>query len=203
MNSDILQDSPHLVLIAGPNGAGKSTAAPIILREFLGVGEFVNADTIALGLSNFQPEAVAIQAGRVMLRRLHELAAKRVDFAFESTVASRSFAPWITGLKRRGYVFYLVYLWLPSPEMAIARVKARVKMGGHSVPDNVVRRRYIGGRRNFFELYRPLADRWFFYDNAEASGPSLIAEGIYGDVTIVHDYKAWMQISGEVTDAGD
>lgn len=100
MDGTMASESPHLILIAGPNGAGKSTAAPILLRDFLGVVEFVNADTIAVGLSSFQPEKVAIHAGRIMLKRLHELAGRRADFAFESTLASRSFAPWISELKQ-------------------------------------------------------------------------------------------------------
>jgi len=190
-------ESPHLILIAGPNGAGKSTAAPVLLRDFLGVVEFVNADTIAVGLSSFQPERVAIHAGRIMLKRLHELAGRKADFAFESTLASRSFAPWINELKQSsGYLFHLISLWLPSPEMAVARVKERVMTGGHSVPEDVVRRRYTGGIRNFFEIYRPLADRWFFYDNAMASGPRLIAEGVHGSDAMVHDSGLWKYLSG-------
>lgn len=153
-------ESPNLILIAGPNGAGKSTAAPILLRDFLGVVEFVNADAIAVGLSSFQPERVAIHAGRIMLKRLYELAGRQANFAFESTLASRSFAPWINELKQNsGYSFYLIFLWLPSPDMAIARVKERVRAGGHSVSEDVVRRRYSGGLRNFFGLYRPFGGR--------------------------------------------
>jgi predicted ABC-type ATPase len=188
---------PHLILIAGPNGAGKSTAAPVLLRDLLGIEEFVNADAIALGLSSFQPETVAIHAGRIMLKRLHELAARRADFAFESTLASRSFAPWINALKQKsGYLFYLIYLWLPSPEMAVARVRERVRAGGHDVAEDVVRRRYQGGLRNFFELYRPLADGWSCYDNTAISGPRLIAKGT-GDVDKeVHDPGIWARLRG-------
>jgi predicted ABC-type ATPase len=193
----VASKSPHLILIAGPNGAGKSTAAQILLRDFLGVVEFVNADAIALGLSSFQPETVAIHAGRIMLKRLHELAERRADFAFESTLASRSFAPWINELKQEsGYFLYLIYLWLPSPEMAVARVRERVRAGGHNVAEDVVRRRYEGGLRNFFELYRPLADGWSFYDNTTVSGPRLIAKGT-GDVDKeVHDPEIWAKLRG-------
>src|SRR5947207_2743721 len=108
-------DRPHLVVIAGPNGAGKSTSAPAILTGALGVDEFVNTDVIARGLSAFYPERVAIEAGRVMLDRVHQLAKDRVNFAFETTLASKSFAPWIADLRRTGYIFHLVYLWLPAP----------------------------------------------------------------------------------------
>ncbi|MBD3562297.1 AAA family ATPase, partial [Planktothrix sp. FACHB-1355] len=133
---------PNLIVIAGPNGAGKSTVAPILLQETLGVNEFVNADAIAQGLSAFAPEAVAFQAGRIMLERLQQLANQRANFAFETTLASRTFAPWIANLRQAGYVFYLLFLWLPSPEVAIARVQQRVREGGHNVPEETIRRRY-------------------------------------------------------------
>jgi predicted ABC-type ATPase len=160
--------------------------------------EFVNADAIAVGLSSFQPETVAIHAGRIMLKRLHELVGKRVDFAFESTLASRSFAPWISELKQNsGYSFYLIYLWLPSPEMAVARVRERVSAGGHGVPEDVVRRRYAAGLRSFFGLCRPLADGWSFYDNSAASGPRLIAMGEGNVDREVHDPEIWAKLSKE------
>lgn len=187
--------SPQLVVIAGPNGAGKSTAAPRLLRDTLDVAEFVNADAIASGLSGFRPESAAIQAGRVMLRRLRELASNRTDFAFESTLASRSFAPWIRQLKQNGYVFRLAFLWLPSPEVAAARVAARVRAGGHDIPDTTIRRRYYSGLGNFFNLYRPIADDWRFYDNAETSGPRLISLGRSTADIEIRDVNLWMEIS--------
>ncbi|MBM3746163.1 MAG: hypothetical protein FJW34_10220 [Acidobacteria bacterium] len=175
---------PNVVLLAGPNGAGKSTAAQDLLRGELGVSEFVNADTIAQGLSAYSPHTVSIDAGRLMLRRLRELAARRVDFAFETTLASRGFAPWIRGLVSASYEFRMVFLWLPSPELCIARVLERTRAGGHWVPELTVRRRYETGLRNFFKLYRPLATSWRFYDNTRA--PRLLAEG-RGPVVTVHD----------------
>lgn len=196
MDGGMATESPNLILIAGPNGAGKSTAAPILLRDFLGVVEFVNADTIAVGLSSFQPEKVAIHAGRIMLKRLHELAGRKTDFAFESTLASRSFAPWISELKQSsGYSFYLIYLWLPSPEMAVARVRERVRAGGHNVTEDVVRRRYSGGLHNFFDLYRPLADGWSFYDNSAVSGTRLIAVGEGNVDRGIYDPEIWTKIN--------
>jgi predicted ABC-type ATPase len=113
---------PSVIIISGPNGAGKSTAAPSLLQGPLAVSEFVNADVIARGLSAFEPERVAMAAGRIMLARLEELANERASFAFETTLASKSFAHWITGLKSTGYLFHLIDLWLPSAEMAISRV---------------------------------------------------------------------------------
>jgi len=113
----------------------------MLLNGTLGVTEFVNADVIAQGLSAFQPERAAFHAGRVMLKRLHYLAKERVDFAFETTLASSSFAPWIAKLKQSGYTFHLVFLWLPSADFAVARVAERVRMGGHDVPEETIRKR--------------------------------------------------------------
>ena len=137
---------PSVVILAGPNGAGKSTAAPALLQGALAVDEFVNADVIARGLSAFEPDRVAIAAGRIMLARLDELAAQRVDFAFETTLATRSFAPWLLGLTLSGYDVHLFFLWLSSADLAVARVADRVRAGGHHVPEAVVRRRYSAGQ---------------------------------------------------------
>jgi predicted ABC-type ATPase len=169
--------NPKVIVIAGPNGAGKSTATPQLLHGTLAVSEFVNADVIARGLAAFNPESVAMQAGRVMLTRLDELAKERASFAFETTLASRTFAHWIRELKTNGYVFHLVYLWLPSPELAISRVQQRVLQKGHHVPDEIVRRRYLRGLENFFSLYRPLATTWRMYYSIGLTGPKLIADG--------------------------
>jgi predicted ABC-type ATPase len=185
---------PNVVVIAGPNGAGKSTVAPAVLRELLGVGEFVNADVIARGLSAFNPEGAAFQAGRIMLERLRELAAQRADFAFETTLASRSFAPWIAGLIEEGYSFRLVYVWAPSPEFCIQRVAGRVRSGGHHVEPDIVRRRYAGGLRNFFEIYRPLAQLWRVYDNSGRGEPRLVARGQHGQTTRMYDESIWRLI---------
>ena len=169
--------SPQVVIIAGPNGAGKSTLAPILLRDTYNLLEFVNADTISAGLSAFNAQAVAINAGRVMLARLRELAADKQSFAFESTLATRSYAPWLGGLKQTGYEFHLFFLWLGSPELAIQRVSDRVRRGGHSVSENVIRRRYNRSLSNLFELYTPLADTWAVYDNSSNASPLLVATG--------------------------
>ena len=191
----IVMLSPQLVLIGGPNGAGKSTAAPQLLRDTLDVTEFVNADTIASGLSGFHPESAALQAGRVMLARLRDLGSRRADFAFESTLASRSFAPWIRRLKQTGYVFHLTFLWLPDPDVAVARVATRVRDGGHDVPEATIRRRYYSGLCNFFRLYRPIADHWRFYDNTGTSGPRLISMGS-GTVDLeIRDLRLWAHIA--------
>ncbi len=182
---------PHLIIIAGSNGSGKSTSAPSLLKDSLEVADFVNADVIAQGLCAFQPENAAIQAGRIMLNRIHELANKNRDFAFETTLASRTFVPWIYKLKEKGYQFHLIFLWLKNPELSILRVKERVKAGGHFVPEETIRRRYTSGLKNFFKLYRPLTDSWQLYDNSNANQLSLIAYEAKEDRLIIQDNKIW------------
>jgi len=189
---------PHLIIIAGPNGAGKSTTAPSLLKGTLKVTEFVNADLIAQGLSGFQPEGAVFHAGRVMLERIHYLAKKRIDFAFETTLASRTFAQWITGLRKTGYDFHLVFLWLPNEDFAVARVAERVRMGGHNVPEETIRRRYKTGLKNFFSLYGPLADFWRFYDNSDPAGPRLIASGGKVESDDIRDIEIWSSIMGKL-----
>ncbi|MCL1463909.1 AAA family ATPase [Argonema galeatum] len=185
---------PNLIVIAGPNGAGKSTVAPALLQETLRVNEFVNADAIAQGLSAFAPEKVALQAGRIMLERIQKLASQRDNFAFETTLATRSFAPWIANLRQTDYLFYLIFIWLPSADMALARVQERVRQGGHSVPEETIRRRYEAGLRNFFELYRSLADSWFLYDNSNTAEPRLLAAGEKESNIYIADTQIWQQI---------
>jgi len=181
---------PSVVILAGPNGAGKSTAAPELLRDALSVNEFVNADVIARGLSGFEPDRAAIAAGRIMMARLKELAARRIDFAFETTLATRSFAPWLRDLRLSGYDLHLFFLWLSSADLAIARVADRVGLGGHYVADQVVRRRYSAGVRNFFTLYRPLATTWAVYNNSGPE-PVCVAEGLASETIGVYDKDVW------------
>lgn len=157
---------PHMIIIAGPNGAGKTTAAPVLLKNTLHVDDFLNADVIAQGLCAFQPEKTAIQAGRIMLERIHILKQEKASFSFETTLASRSFSTWIPKLKKDGYFFHLIFLWLQNETLAISRVNERAKMGGHFVPEETVKRCYHVGLKNFFNLYEPLADLWQLYDNS-------------------------------------
>jgi len=182
---------PKVVVIAGPNGAGKSTTAPAILRDALKVHEFVNADTIAAGLSAFSPESVALAAGRIMLDRVHELAREGRDFAFETTLASRTFAPWLRGLQANGYKFHLVYLCLPTVELAVARVAERVRRGGHAVSEGVIRRRYDRSLDNFFNLYSQFANSWVMMDNSIRRRPRSIAKCSIGRTTRVFNADQW------------
>ena len=156
---------PDIYLIGGPNGAGKTTTA---LRIFpaLGVTHFINADAIAQGISPLDVAGAARAAGRLMLEQMEMRLGNGDDFALESTLASRSLAPFIGSCKAAGYNFTLIYVWLRDAELAVERVAQRVESGGHDIPDDVIRRRYERGRSNFFELYLPLADEWFVLDNS-------------------------------------
>jgi predicted ABC-type ATPase len=187
----MLKLNPHISIIAGPNGSGKSTCGPAILKEHFQISEFVNADTIATGLSAFQPGEVAIEASRIMLKRLKLLANRKENFAFETTLASRTFAPWIYKIKKKGYHFSLVYFWLQNEELAIERVAERVRLGGHNVPPETIRRRYKSSIRNFFSLYQSLADNWCIYDNSEANNPKLIANGKLKDIVKINLEHQW------------
>lgn len=169
--------NPQVVIIAGPNGAGKSTLAPYLVRDTFGLLEYVNADPIALGLSAFDSASMSLEAGRLMRDRLHGLAEHRRNFAFETTLASRSYASWIRRLREADYQFHLVFFWLSSVELAIERVEGRVRSGEHPVPEEVIRRRYHRGLANFFNLYQPLADTWATYDNSGSGTPLLVAAG--------------------------
>ncbi|MBX3244353.1 MAG: zeta toxin family protein [Acidobacteria bacterium] len=155
---------PDVVVIAGPNGAGKSTLAPALLRDTFGITEYVNADVIAEGLSAFAPENAAIDAGRAMLTRLNELTDARQDFAFETTLATRTYARRLKALQTIGYNVCIIYLWLSSDDFAVERVKARVLSGGHNIPEETIRRRYEQSLKYLFELYIPIADSWKIFD---------------------------------------
>jgi predicted ABC-type ATPase len=166
--------TPQVIVIGGPNGAGKTTAAEGMLKELLGVGEFVNADTIAKGLAAFDVESAAMAAGRVMLTRLKELAFAKANFAFETTMSSRTFAPFLKELKEQsGYEVNLTFVYLNAPEKSVERVRARVANGGHDIPKETIFRRYPRGIHNFIMLYLPLADRVSVFDNSADYEPDL------------------------------
>jgi predicted ABC-type ATPase len=166
---------PTVIALGGPNGAGKTTAARSLLAETLNLLTFVNADVIAQGLAGFNPESVGLEAGRIMLERLHELAAERASFAFETTLAGRYYAGWLKSLRQSGYRVHLVYFWLASADLAAARVAERVRMGGHNVPEDTIRRRYRTSGRNLFQLYLPVVNTRKVYDNTQPGLSDLIA----------------------------
>ena len=179
--------------MAGPNGAGKSTLAPALLRGVFEVDHFVNADVIAQGLSQYAPESVAFEAGRLMLRRLGELASARANFAFESTLSSRTFAPWLRKRKAEGYTVTIFFICLPSAEAHILRVAQRVKAGGHYVDDDTVRRRYGRSISNFRQLYLPLADYWTVIHNDSGDRPEPLATGYGPGTQFIHQPALWAE----------
>lgn len=194
MQSITMNVKPTVLIIGGPNGAGKTTISRAVIAETLGVAEFVNADVIAQGLSGFEPDRSAIKAGRIMLDRLTELAAQRANFAFESTMASRIFAPRLSAMAATGYQVVAIFVWLDSPELAVRRVSGRVKRGGHFVPDDIVRRRYERGIANFVNMYRPLADAWRVYNNSSFREPRIVAQAVRGEFQKVFDQAAFDRI---------
>lgn len=184
---------PNLYIISGCNGAGKTTASFTVLPEMLGCREFVNADEIARGLSPFQPEKVAVEAGRIMLQRIDELLRKKEDFAIETTLATRSYAQTIKKARENGYNVTLVYFWLASPELAIQRVKNRVAEGGHHIPEDVIRRRYIKGVKNLFQLFIPVCDYWIVIDNSQTPY-DIVAEGQQVQELNIQNQTIWEKL---------
>jgi predicted ABC-type ATPase len=180
-------------MIGGPNGAGKTSWAYRQLPNTLFVTEFVNADEIARGLSPLDPERSALSAGRLMVARLNELVDEGQDFAFETTCSGRGHARLLRRCRNNDYLFTMIFLWLPSAQIAIERVARRVKQGGHRIPEAVIVRRYSTGLRNMRDIYLPLADEAFIYDNSDGSG-LLIAERREATQLIIHDQDRWGRI---------
>ncbi len=165
----------------------------MILPDILNCREFVNADEIAKGLSPFQPERVAIEAGRIMLTRIRELLAEEVSFAFETTLATRSYVHVVRNAIEKGYSVTLLFFWLQTIELAQERVMERVRSGGHNILPNVIRRRYFKGINNLFELYLPEVESVLIFDNSEGK-PELIAEKIEGNKLTLHNEKKFLQL---------
>lgn len=176
--------SPNVYIIAGPNGAGKTTFAREFLPNYADCRNFINADLIAEGISPFAPEAASVRAGRLMLEEIALSMRRGEDFGFETTLSGRGHLNLVRQLKKRGYSVHFFYLWVPSVELALARIRERVSRGGHDVPEVVVRRRFERSMRNFFLHYRPLGDSWTLYDN-RAKTPQIIASAERGQVRVV------------------
>lgn len=155
-----------IIILAGPNGAGKTTFAREFLPNEARCPTFVNADLIAAGLSPFQPETVAVRAGRLMIELVHEHSNRGLSFAFETTLGTLSYARWIPRWQRDGYSVVLIFLSLSAVELALARVAQRVQQGGHSIPEDVIRRRFDAGRRNLENVYEGLVNAWALYDTS-------------------------------------
>lgn len=164
-------NNPNLYIIAGCNGAGKTTASMTVLPEVLQCEEFVNADEIAKGLSPFHPEEMAIEAGKLMLKRIDFLLSQRKSFAIETTLATRSYKTLVERARKSGYIVTLLFFWLPSPEMAEMRVASRVASGGHNIPTDVIHRRYWLGIQNLFDIFVPIVNNWSMYENSNIIEP--------------------------------
>ena len=178
-------EDPTVYVIAGPNGAGKTTFANEFLPDFVNCRQFLNADLIAAGLSPFAPETQNMRAGRLLLTRIKELSAAKESYGFETTLSGRGYVRHFEKLRINGYQIVLFFLWLPSPDMAVARVRARVRQGGHNVSDPVVRRRYGGGLSNLFQLYWPLAHKVWLLDGSEFP-PKRVAHKNEGSLQVFH-----------------
>lgn len=165
----------NVYIVAGPNGSGKTTFARTFLPDYAKCEHFVNADLIAQGLSPFSPRASAMKAGRLVLEQVHSLADKGIDFAFETTLSGKSYISFLKDLKNNNYSINIFFLWIPDAGLAIDRIKDRVLGGGHHVPAADVRRRFCRGVYNFLNYYKPLADTWLLFDNADTV-PRLIAQ---------------------------
>jgi len=178
-------NNENVYIIAGPNGSGKTTFAKRFLPDYVKCPNFVNADLIAQGLSPFSPRSAAIKAGKLVLSQIDEFVKMKVDFAFESTLAGRSYVNLFKSLKEKRYNIHLFFLWIPNAELAIARIKDRVAEGGHNVPTQDVRRRFKRSVCNFFKLYQPLLDSWVLFNNAGPI-PALIAKEKNGQISVIN-----------------
>ena len=179
----------NLYIIGGCNGAGKTTASFTLLPEILNCKEFVNADEIAKGLSPFQPELVSFEAGRIMLNRIKELLNSNKTFAFETTLASKSYKYKITAAQKNNYTVTLLFFWLESVDLAIERVENRVLEGGHNIETAVISRRFKNGIKNLFKIYLPLVNEAMIFDNSGGK-PDLMAEKIKdSEINIINKFK--------------
>lgn len=186
-------EDKNLYIIAGCNGAGKTTASYTILPEIIECKEFVNADEIAKGLSPFQPEKVALEAGRIMIGRINELLDENESFAFETTLSAKGYRNKIIKAKKQGYTVTLLFFWLNNVELAKERVKIRVQEGGHNIPEKVIERRYSKGIKNLFDIYLELVDGTLIFDNSYGKH-ELIAQKIERDDISIFDEQKYNRL---------
>jgi len=175
---------PNLYIIAGPNGAGKTTFARKFLPDYAKCLEFVNVDLIANGISPFDPERAALRAGRIMLEQIHSLAQRRLDFGFETTLSGKAYIKLLQKMKKGGYLIHLFFLWINDVELALERIRLRVRNGGHAIPEATVRRRFGRSLANFLLVYKPLADSWTIFDNS-GDVPKMVAFEESGKIEIL------------------
>lgn len=175
----------NVFIIAGPNGSGKTTFARTFLPEYAKCDRFINADLIAAGLSPFSPGHVSIKSGKLVLEQIKEFSRNGVDFAFETTMSGVTYLKYLKMLKGKGYRVTIFFLWIPSSQLAVARVKDRVAQGGHHVPVKDIKRRFVRSIGNFFKNYRLLADQWILFNNAGVT-PEIIARKQNSHIDVVN-----------------
>jgi len=186
----------NVYVIAGPNGSGKTTFACTFLPEYAQCDRFINADLIATGLSPFSPQQVAIKSGKLVLEQIKEYSEADVDFGFETTMSGVTYLKYFNMLKGKGYKMHIFFLWIPSSQLAVARVKDRVAQGGHNVPIADIKRRFERSVEKFFKQYRLLADKWILFSNAE-SKPKIIAKKQNAHIDVI-DHKLFEGIIKKV-----
>ena len=193
---------PRMSIISGCNGAGKTTASYSLLPEMLECSEFVNSDEFAKGLSPFNPEKAAIKASRFVIMKIRHLISRQMDFAVETTLATRTLLKTVKMAQSNGYTVTLLYFWLNTPELAIQRVKARVEAGGHNIPEETIRRRYRVGIQYFFNDYSPVCERWILADNSQIPF-RVVAEGSKRDIVSIRDEETYYKIRSYADDSVD
>ena len=182
-------ENKNLYVIAGCNGAGKTTASFTILPEILDCKEFVNADEIAKGLSPFQPDKVAVEAGRIMISRINNLLEDELSFAFETTLATKSYKNKILLARNKGYTVTLLFFWLQTIDLAKERVATRVLEGGHDIPKDVIQRRYINGIKNLFSIYIPIVDELMIFDNSQMKSELIASKSTMSSLIVLNEQK--------------
>ncbi len=187
----VREDRPQMVIMAGPNGSGKSTCAELLLAPSF---TFINADMIAQEISGKPSTTADLRAGRILIERMEQLQAKRLDFAVETTLSTRKLEERVLRLRADGYETHMLFLWLPSDDLAVQRVAARVRTGGHDVPEETIRRRFVRGLRLFFNNYMALVDTWRLYDNSRIADPQLIAWGRKQEIVEAKKPELYTQI---------
>jgi predicted ABC-type ATPase len=191
-----MKNMKNVYIIAGPNGSGKTTFATTFLPEYAKCDRFINADLIAYGLSPFSPQQVAIKSGKLVLEQIKEYSEVGVDFGFETTMSGMTYLKYFKMLKDKRYKIHVFFLWIPSSQLAIARVKDRVAQGGHNVPVVDIKRRFERSTEKFFKQYRLLADKWILFNNAE-SKPRIIAKKQNAHIDVI-DQELFDTITNKV-----